>query len=163
MRVVLQKVKNASVTVDNKIISSIGNGLMLLVGISTTDTIEDVTKLSKKILSIRVFEDITKESNTNTEWVGKPWSKNIKDVNGEILSVSQFTLYGTLKKGNKPDFHKAAKGDIAIELYNLFLNQLKEGLGEEKVKDGEFGAMMEVNLQNTGPVTLVWDTQDTTL
>ncbi|KAI5953262.1 DTD1 [Candida jiufengensis] len=163
MRLVLQKVKNASVTVDNKIISSIGNGLMLLVGISTSDTQEDVSKLSKKILSLRVFEDITKEAGTNTEWVGKPWSKSIKDIGGEILSVSQFTLYGTIKKGSKPDFHKAAKGEDAIKLYTLFLDQLKDGLGKEKVKDGEFGAMMEVNLQNSGPVTIVWDTQDSIL
>lgn len=163
MRVVIQKVKNASVTVDEKVISSIGKGLMILVGISTTDTEEDISRLSKKLLSLRVFEDMTQSANTTTKFTGKPWAKSIIDIQGEILSVSQFTLYGTIKKGTKPDFHRAAKGHHAIELYQELLNQLKAGLGEDKVKDGEFGAMMDVALVNDGPVTIVWDTQDNTL
>ncbi|CAD1809561.1 D-tyrosyl-tRNA(Tyr) deacylase [Candida parapsilosis] len=163
MRVVVQKVKNASVTVDDKLISSIGKGLMVLVGISTSDTKDDVLKLSKKLLSLRVFEDMTQPAETTTKWYGKPWSKSVVDIQGEILSVSQFTLYGTVKKGTKPDFHKAAKGEGAKELYNILLEELRKGLGQEKVRDGEFGAMMDVALVNDGPVTIVWDTQENTL
>lgn len=133
---------------------------MLLVGISTQDTAEDVAKLSKKVLGLRLFEDLSNPPNTKTEWHGKPWAKSIIDIKGEILSVSQFTLYGTVYKGTKPDFHKAAKGEVAVELYNLFLSQLKLGLGADNVKDGEFGAMMDVALVNDGPVTIVWDTRD---
>ena len=142
----------------------IEKGLMLLVGISTKDSEEDVSKMSKKLLSLRVFEDMTQPPETKTKWYGKPWSKSIVDVEGEILAVSQFTLYGTIKKGTKPDFHKAAKGEHAHELYHMFLDQLKVGLGDDsKVKDGEFGAMMDVALVNDGPVTIVWDTNDPTL
>ncbi|EGW31524.1 uncharacterized protein SPAPADRAFT_62108 [Spathaspora passalidarum NRRL Y-27907] len=160
MRVVIQKVKSASVTVEEKVISSIGKGLMLLVGVSTHDTMDDVAKLSKKLLSLRVFEDLSQPPETATKWYGKPWAKNVVDIEGEILSVSQFTLYGTIKKGTKPDFHKAAKGHHAIELYESFLDQLRQGLGQDKVKDGEFGAMMDVALVNDGPVTIIWDTKD---
>ncbi|KAK6200418.1 D-Tyr tRNAtyr deacylase-like domain-containing protein [Scheffersomyces amazonensis] len=170
MRVVIQKVKKASVTVEGNVISKIDKGLMLLVGISTKDTEDDVTKMSNKILSLRVFEDLSHPPHTATKWYGKPWAKSIVDIEGEILSVSQFTLYGTVKKGTKPDFHKAAKGHIAKELYDLFLSQLKTGLDgnkedsvDSKVKDGEFGAMMDVELINDGPVTIVWDTNDPTL
>lgn len=134
---------------------------MLLVGISTEDTVDDVAKLSKKILGLRLFEDLSNPPGTKTDWHGKPWAKSVIDIKGEILSVSQFTLYGTIFKGTKPDFHKAAKGEVAVELYNLFLQQLKQGLGEVNVKDGEFGAMMDVALVNDGPVTIVWDTKDT--
>lgn len=161
MKVVIQKVKRASVTVDNKVISEIKKGLCLLVGISTDDTNEDVSKLASKILKLKLFEDIQQEAGTNTEWVGKPWMKNIVDINGEILSVSQFTLYANIKKGAKPDFHKAQKGQHAIELYNDFLSQLKNGMkSPESVKDGQFGAMMDVELVNDGPVTIVYDTKD---
>ncbi|CAI5758533.1 unnamed protein product [Candida verbasci] len=163
MRVVIQKVKQASVTVEEKVISSIGKGLMILVGISTTDTIEDVNKLSKKLLSLRIFEDLSQPPNTTTKWYGKPWSKSVIDIQGEILSVSQFTLYGTVKKGTKPDFHKAAKGESAVSLYKQLLENLRKELGEDKVKDGEFGAMMDVALVNDGPVTIIWDTAENTL
>ena len=117
---------------------------MVLVGITTTDTEDDIAKLSKKLLSLRVFEDLSEPPQTATKWYGKPWAKSIVDIQGEILSVSQFTLYGTVKKGTKPDFHRAAKGHHAAELYNKLLEQLRAGLGQEKVKDGEFGAMMDV-------------------
>lgn len=163
MRVVIQKVKSASVTVDEKVISSIGKGLMILVGITSSDTKDDVLKLSKKLLALRVFEDMTQPAGTTTKWYGKPWAKSIVDIEGEILSVSQFTLYGTLKKGTKPDFHKAAKGAEAKNLYDTLLEELRKGLGQDNVKDGEFGAMMDVALVNDGPVTLVWDTLDNTL
>ncbi|KAF6072427.1 D-tyrosyl-tRNA(Tyr) deacylase [Candida albicans] len=149
--------------VEEKVVSSIGKGLMVLVGITTTDTEDDIAKLSKKLLSLRVFEDLSEPPQTATKWYGKPWAKSIVDIQGEILSVSQFTLYGTVKKGTKPDFHRAAKGHHAAELYNKLLEQLRAGLGQEKVKDGEFGAMMDVALVNDGPVTIVWDTQDSSL
>ncbi|QID84001.1 D-tyrosyl-tRNA(Tyr) deacylase [Saccharomyces pastorianus] len=121
---------------------------MLLVGISTEDSIAEVEKLSKKVLNLRIFEDDSKNL----------WKKNIKEVNGEILSVSQFTLMARTKKGTKPDFHLAQKGHIAKELYEEFLKLLRNDLGEEKVKDGEFGAMMSCSLTNEGPVTIILDT-----
>ncbi|KAK6455208.1 putative D-tyrosyl-tRNA deacylase [Scheffersomyces xylosifermentans] len=164
MRVVIQKVKSASVTVDDKVISSIGKGLMILVGVSTADTEEDVARLSRKILSLRVFEDLSHPPKTKTKWHGKPWAKSIVDIEGEILAVSQFTLYGTIKKGTKPDFHKAAGVVSASVLYENLVEQLREGLGDvSKVKDGEFGAMMDVALVNDGPVTIIWDTNDATI
>lgn len=121
---------------------------MLLVGISIDDSMAEVEKLSKKVLNLRIFEDDSKNL----------WKKNIKEVNGEILSVSQFTLMARTKKGTKPDFHLAQKGHIAKELYEEFLKLLRNDLGEEKVKDGEFGAMMSCSLTNEGPVTIILDT-----
>ncbi|GMM47305.1 D-tyrosyl-tRNA(Tyr) deacylase [Pichia kluyveri] len=160
MRVVIQRVKSASVTVDNAVVSSIGKGLCLLVGITQEDTIADVSKLANKILKLRLFEDIDQSAGTSTEWVGKPWMKSIIDIQGEILSVSQFTLYATIKKGTKPDFHKAQKGHLANELYEAFLKELRDGLSVESVKDGVFGAMMDVGIVNDGPVTIVYDTKE---
>ena len=140
---------------------------MILVGISTKDTLEDVTRLTKKLLGLRIFEYISNPPLTDSvqKWNGKPWAKSLlDDPSLSVLSVSQFTLYGTIKKGTKPDFHKAAKGMDARSLYDELLNQLRIGLGsEERVKDGEFGAMMDVSLTNDGPVTIIWDTQDSTL
>ncbi|VEU21036.1 DEKNAAC101991 [Brettanomyces naardenensis] len=160
MKVVIQKVREASVTVENKIISKIRQGLVLLVGISTEDSEEDISKMANKVLKLRLFEDIKEDAGTKTKWIGKPWAKSIIDVGGEILSVSQFTLYASIKKGTKPDFHKAQKGELAKELYESFLQELRKVLGDEKVKDGEFGAMMDVSMVNEGPVTIVWDTKD---
>ncbi|CAH6723285.1 D-aminoacyl-tRNA deacylase [[Candida] jaroonii] len=154
MKIVIQKVKSASVTVNHQLISSITKGLMVLVGISTSDTPEDITKMSKKLLNLRIFEDLAIEDD---RYSGKPWSKSIKDLGLEVLCVSQFTLYGTVTKGTKPDFHKAEKGPIAREKYEEFLSQLRVELGD-KVKDGKFGEMMEVSLVNDGPVTIVYET-----
>lgn len=120
---------------------------MLLVGISIDDSMAEIDKLSKKVLSLRIFEDESRNL----------WKKNIKEANGEILSVSQFTLMAKTKKGTKPDFHLAQKGHIAKELYDEFLKLLRSDLGEEKVKDGEFGAMMSCSLTNEGPVTIILD------
>ncbi|ODV98332.1 hypothetical protein PACTADRAFT_73913 [Pachysolen tannophilus NRRL Y-2460] len=160
MKVVIQKVKRASVTVDKQIISSIQKGLMLLVGISTEDTAEDVDKLSSKILKLKLFEEQVAGSD-DVPASFKAWSKSVVETKGEILSVSQFTLYANIKKGSKPDFHKAQKGHVAVELYNLFLQRLREGMQDESsVKDGKFGAMMDVELVNDGPVTIVWDTRE---
>lgn len=123
---------------------------MLLVGIGVGDGMEDVEKLSKKILTFRGFDDDS----------GYGWKKNIKDIGGEILSVSQFTLMARTSKGTKPDFHLAQKGHIANELYENFLSSLKRELGEEKVKNGVFGAMMSCGLTNEGPVTIIFDTKE---
>ena len=120
---------------------------MLLVGISIDDSMAEIDKLSKKVLSLRIFEDESRNL----------WKKNIKEANGEILSVSQFTLMAKTKKGTKPDFHLAQKGHIAKELYEEFLKLLRSDLGEEKVKDGEFCAMMSCSLTNEGPVTIILD------
>lgn len=160
MRVVIQKVKRASVSVDDTIISSIKKGLCILVGISTIDTSEDVAKMVKKISTLRLFEDLGNPPPDQAKWYGKPWSQSLAgDPELEVLSVSQFTLYGTITKGTKPDFHKAAKGSHALDLYNEFLTKLRSSLGsDDRVKDGQFGAMMEVDLVNDGPVTIVWDT-----
>lgn len=162
MRVVIQKVKKASVTVDNTVVSAIGRGLMVLVGISTNDTSEDVSRLVKKIAGLRLFEDFSQDAKL---WGGKPWSISLaQEKSFSVLSVSQFTLYGTIKKGTKPDFHKAAKGPEAAKLYNDFLLQLRAELGDdERVKDGKFGEMMDVELINEGPVTIIWDTKELTL
>lgn len=122
---------------------------MLLVGISVDDTKEDADKLAKKVLGIRLFP------NSNSDF----WKLNIKEAQGQILSVSQFTLYARTKK-NKPDFHLSQKGDIARELYDYFLANLRSGLGDENVMDGQFGAMMSCNLTNEGPVTIILDSKE---
>lgn len=165
MRVVIQKVKRASVAVDDVIVSSINRGLMVLVGISTSDTSDDVSRLVKKISSLRLFEDFSNPPPDQSKWGGKPWSHSLSsDKDLSILCVSQFTLYGTIKKGTKPDFHKAAKGPDAIHLYQEFLSGLRKELkADDRVQDGRFGEQMEVDLVNDGPVTIVWDTRDSTL
>lgn len=136
---------------------------MILVGVSPADTEEDAKRLSNKITKLRLFEDYSNppETDSTQKWGGKPWAKCVTDdSNYSILAVSQFTLYGTIKKGTKPDFHKAAKGAEAKKLYDYFLQELRNAIGEERVKDGEFGAMMDVLLVNWGPITIVWDTND---
>ncbi|CEP64632.1 D-tyrosyl-tRNA(Tyr) deacylase LALA0_S12e03356g [Lachancea lanzarotensis] len=150
MKIVLQKVSRASVTVDSQIVSAINTGFMLLVGISVDDGDQDIEKLSRKVVSLRAFDDNE----------GYGWKKNIREVNGQILSISQFTLLGQTKKGTKPDFHQAQKGHLAKELYDKFLGLLRQELGQENVKDGVFGAMMSCELVNEGPVTLILDTKD---
>lgn len=139
---------------------------MVLVGISTVDTKEDVDRLTKKLVNLRLFgTPLPPDEAATTVWQEKPWSKSLlQDAELKILSVSQFTLYGTIKKGTKPDFHKAAKGETARELYDQLLANLRQELGDDnRVLDGEFGAMMDVALVNDGPVTIVWDTRDSIL
>jgi len=148
MRIVLQRVKKASVTVNGEVVSSIGRGICLLVGIQQEDVSNDIDFLIKKVLSLRVFPDET----------GKMWTKSVKDLNLEILSVSQFTLYATLK-GNKPDFHLAMKAEQSKQFYSQFLQDLKKSYQEDKIKDGVFGAMMDVEIINEGPVTLELDSR----
>ena len=144
MRVIIQRVKSSSVTVDGKVIASIDRGMNLLVGISATDTEAELDWMTRKCLDLRLFPDRA---------ANKPWSKSIVDIQGEILVVSQFTLYGDCRKGRRPSFSNSAAPPIAETLYNLFVDKLKQsGL---TVATGQFGAMMEVQIDNDGPVTLI--------
>lgn len=142
MRVVIQRVKSANVKVNGEVVSSIGRGLLLLVGISKTDTEREVNEIAKKIPNLRIFEDENGKMNLS-----------LKDVGGEILSVSQFTLYADTSRGRRPGFERAAGRDTAIELWNKF-NQIlrQDGI---IVKEGIFGEHMEVSLINDGPVTII--------
>lgn len=149
MRLVLQRVKSASVTVDNTKISSIGPGVLALVGLHENDTEENLVECSKKLLASKLWE------NDN----GGQWRHGVKQKNYEVLCVSQFTLYGTLSKKNQPDYKLAMKAVPAQELYQKFLSLLKENYQEDKIFDGQFGAMMDVELVNDGPVTLVIDSE----
>ena len=143
MIVVIQRVINASVKVDDKVVSSINNGMLILLGISNDDSKEDIIKMTNKISKLRIFNDENDIMN-----------KNVNEVNGEILVVSQFTLYGNVRKGNRPSYINAAKPDIAKPIYNLFIKQL-DSLINNKVQTGIFGAYMLVDIVNDGPVTLI--------
>ena len=147
MRVVLQRVSHASVTVEEKVIGKIQRGFLLLVGVTHDDAMEDMEYLVRKIVQMRIFED--EEGKLN---------RSIQDIGGEILSVSQFTLYADTKKGNRPSFSKAAPGDVAIEMFDQFNGLLREtGI---PVETGQFGADMKVELLNDGPVTILLDTKN---
>lgn len=146
MRVVIQRVSEASVKVDNKIVGEIGKGLMSLIGIDESDENSDADWLVKKILDVRVFSD--EEGKMN---------HSVKDINGEILCISQFTLISDYKKGNRPSYIKAARPEKAIPLFDYFKDEMKKsGL---KTESGIFGADMKVSLINDGPVTLVFDSK----
>ena len=144
MKIVLQKVKKASVSVDNKVVGSIDKGYCLLVGVHKESTEEDAKYLAKKISQARLFEDENDKINLS-----------LKDVGGSILSVSQFTLYADTKKGNRPSFTSAAGAEKANELYEKFNEYLREE--DVKVETGIFQTMMEVNIVNDGPVTIVYE------
>ncbi|EPX73962.1 D-Tyr-tRNA deacylase [Schizosaccharomyces octosporus yFS286] len=150
MKAVIQKVLNASVTVDDAVVSSIKKGLCVLVGVGTDDTMEDVNKMCNKLLKLKLFEDAQEQ----------PWRQTILDAQGEILCVSQFTLHARVNKGAKPDFHRSMKGPEAVQLYEAVLEGLKASLGNDSVKNGVFGAMMNVQLTNNGPVTILYDTKE---
>ena len=147
MRIVIQKVKEASVAVEGKIISSIKNGLLLLVGIENADIQEDIDYLVKKTTQLRVFNDGNGVMNLS-----------VKDIDGEIIVVSQFTLHANTKKGNRPSYIHAAKPDFSIPMYEKFIATIELALGK-KVGTGEFGAMMDVKLTNDGPVTVIIDSK----
>ena len=147
MRAVIQRVSKASVTIDNKIYSQIENGLLVLVGIEDADADEDIEWLSGKIVNLRVFNDDNGVMNVS-----------VKDINGDILAVSQFTLHASTKKGNRPSYIKASKPEFAIPMYEKFIQQLSNDLGKT-VGTGVFGADMKVELLNDGPVTIVIDTK----
>lgn len=148
MRVVLQRVKEANVKVENKCVGQIDAGLLVLLGIETSDTEEDVLWLSRKIPTMRIFGDSEGLMNLS-----------LLDIGGSILIVSQFTLHASTKKGNRPSFIKAARPDQAIPLYNSFKHQLKQN-GINNIQEGIFGAMMEVSLINDGPVTITMDSKN---
>jgi D-tyrosyl-tRNA(Tyr) deacylase len=148
MRAVIQRVSKASVTIDGSMYGQIGTGLLILLGIEDADTMEDIEWLSSKITNLRIFDDATGVMN-----------ESVKDQNGGILLVSQFTLHASTKKGNRPSYIKASKPDIAVPLYEKMIQQLKTDLGRE-IKTGSFGADMKVELLNDGPVTIVIDTKN---
>lgn len=148
MKVVVQRVTQASVTIDGKIKSSIGLGLLVLLGVEDADTQEDVEWLSSKIINLRIFNDADGVMNVSA-----------KDAGGDIILVSQFTLHASTKKGNRPSYIKAAKPEIAIPLYEKMIVQLQMDLGKP-IQTGEFGADMKVSLLNDGPVTIVMDSKN---
>ena len=148
MRTVIQRVSHASVTINGVVKSAIEKGLLVLIGIEDTDTRDDIQWLCKKIIGLRIFDDEQGVMN-----------KNIVDAGGEILVISQFTLFASTKKGNRPSYIRAAKPDISIPLYEEFCTELSIALGKS-VGTGEFGADMKVELLNDGPVTICIDTKN---
>ncbi|XP_077289215.1 D-aminoacyl-tRNA deacylase [Arctopsyche grandis] len=143
MKAIIQRVTKASVTVGDELVNSIGQGLCILIGICREDTKEDYKYIARKILGLKLFD-------AND---GKRWGNNIVEKQLEILCISQFTLYGVLKK-NKPDFHNAMSADQSQALYQEFLTELGTNYNKDKIKDGVFGAYMQVHIQNDGPVTI---------
>ncbi|AZJ36891.1 D-aminoacyl-tRNA deacylase [Tenacibaculum singaporense] len=148
MKIVIQRVSKASVTIEGEKVAEIQNGLLILLGIINEDTQEDIKWLSNKVTNLRVFNDDEGVMNNS-----------IKDIDGDIITVSQFTLHASTKKGNRPSYIKAAKPDVAIPLYEKFVQQLEVDLGK-KVQTGQFGADMKVELLNDGPVTIIIDSKD---
>ena len=146
MRVVVQRVKHASVTINGTVNGKINNGFLVLLGIQSTDSKQDVDYLVKKVTNLRIFSDENDKINLS-----------LKDVNGELLIVSQFTLYANCKEGNRPSFVEAAKPDIAIPLYEYFVSECKKII--PVVETGIFGADMKVDLLNDGPVTIIMDSK----
>ncbi|MFR2450798.1 MAG: D-aminoacyl-tRNA deacylase [Clostridia bacterium] len=146
MRVVVQRVKHASVTINGTVNGKINNGFLVLLGIQSTDSEQDVDYLVKKVTNLRIFSDENDKMNLS-----------LKDVNGELLIVSQFTLYANCKEGNRPSFVEAAKPDIAIPLYEYFVSECKKII--PVVETGIFGADMKVDLLNDGPVTIIMDSK----
>lgn len=147
MRVLIQRVAEASVTIEGQVKSAIGPGLLVLLGIETEDSAEDIDWLCKKIIQLRIFSDEEDKMNLS-----------VMDIQGQILVISQFTLHASTKKGNRPSYIKAARPDVAIPLYEQFVDQLSIALGQP-VGTGEFGADMKVRLLNDGPVTIWIDSK----
>ena len=148
MRIVIQRVSHASVTINQQVKSSIGMGFLILLGIGKDNTEEDINWLVKKIIGLRIFDDEMGVMN-----------RSIMDINGEILVVSQFTLMASYKKGNRPSWIHAAPHELSIPLYNRFCDALSEAMGKS-IATGEFGADMKVELLNDGPVTICMDTKN---
>lgn len=147
MRIVIQRVSKASVTVEGKIVSSINTGMLVLIGIEDLDTEVDIDWLANKMLNLRIFDDENGVMN-----------RSIREVNGEIIVVSQFTLHASTKKGNRPSYIRASRPEFAIPMYEKFIQRTEELLGR-KVGTGIFGAMMDVGLVNNGPVTIIIDSK----
>ena len=148
MRAIIQRVNEASVEIDGKTFSSIKTGLLILLGIEDADTKEDAEWLTRKIFQLRIFEDANELMNLS-----------VGDINGELLVVSQFTLFASTKKGNRPSFIRSAKPEIAIPMYESFIKELEIISGRE-IKTGQFGAMMNIQIINNGPVTIIIDTKN---
>ena len=148
MRIVIQRVSEASVEIEQKIVAQIHQGLLVLVGIEDEDNLEDSNWLVSKIVNLRIFADENDVMNLS-----------VKDINGDVIAVSQFTLHALTKKGNRPSYIKAAKPDIAIPMYEKFVQQLETELGK-KIQTGQFGADMKVALVNDGPVTIIIDSKN---
>ncbi|KAG0271291.1 D-tyrosyl-tRNA(Tyr) deacylase [Linnemannia exigua] len=187
MRAVLQRVIQASVEVNGHQISKIHQGLCVLIGLSVDDTTADLDYMVKKLLSVRVFDsnqhairspgmtmarppreqgqqegkegEMQENGQEQEQEPARMWAKSVVDIEGEILCVSQFTLYGQVLKGSKPDFHLSMKSDTSKQMYHDFLRRLKKAYKSDRIKDGEFGAMMLVNIANDGPVTLELDSR----
>lgn len=147
MKFVIQRVEHASVTVDNNVIGKINNGFMVLIGVENADTKEIADKMVSKLVNMRIFQDENDKMNLS-----------LNDVNGQLLLISQFTLYANCKKGNRPSFTEAGKPDMANEMYKYIISKCKESV--EVVEKGEFGADMKVELLNDGPVTIILDSKD---
>jgi len=148
MRTIIQRVNRASVTINGELKSKIDQGLLILLGIEKEDSIDDVKWLASKISGMRIFADEQHKMNLS-----------VKDIKGEVLLVSQFTLHASTKKGNRPSFIRAAHPDKAIDLYHSFIEKLNDKM-DGKIKTGEFGAMMDINLINSGPVTIFLDSKN---
>ena len=148
MKAVIQRVSQASVSINNEIVAQIQKGLLVLIGIEDADKYEDIEWLTAKIANLRIFGD---ENNV--------MNLSLKDIDGEVIVVSQFTLHAATKKGNRPSYIKAAKPEIAIPLYESFVKHMEKELGK-KVQTGQFGADMKVSLNNDGPVTIIIDTKN---
>jgi D-tyrosyl-tRNA(Tyr) deacylase len=148
MRIVIQRVKEASVKIDGITVSAIEKGMLVLVGIEDTDTQEDIDWLSSKIVQLRIFDDENGIMNLS-----------VREIKGEILVVSQFTLHASTKKGNRPSYIRASKPDFAIPMYEKFVEAIENALGK-KPGTGKFGAMMDVSLVNDGPVTIIIDSKN---
>ncbi|GAX42664.1 D-tyrosyl-tRNA(Tyr) deacylase [Tolypothrix sp. NIES-4075] len=150
MRVILQRVKSSQVTVNDEIVGKIGRGLNLLVGIAETDTDVEINWMVRKCLDLRLF---------GSEEGAERWQKSVQEIDGELLVISQFTLYGDCRKGRRPSFDRSAAPTLAKDLYNRFVTKLREsGL---RVETGQFGAMMQVSIENEGPVTLLLEREAT--
>jgi D-tyrosyl-tRNA(Tyr) deacylase len=148
MKAVIQRVSSCSVTIDNKVVANIQKGLLVLVGFEDADNNEDLNWLTSKIANLRIFGDENEVMNLS-----------LKEVGGDMIIVSQFTLHANTKKGNRPSYIKAAKAEVAIPLYEAFITQMETELGK-KVQTGKFGADMKVALLNDGPVTIIIDTKN---
>ena len=148
MKAVIQRVSESSVTINSEIVAQIQQGLLVLVGIEDSDNQEDIVWLTSKIANLRIFEDESEVMNLS-----------LKDIDGEMIVVSQFTLHALTKKGNRPSYIKASKPEIAIPLYESFVQQMEIELGK-KIQTGQFGADMKVGLINDGPVTIIIDTKN---
>ena len=148
MKVVIQRVSSASVTIETEIAANIQSGLLVLVGIEDGDSVEDINWLSQKVINLRIFGDENEVMNLS-----------VKDIQGDIIIVSQFTLHASTKKGNRPSYIKASKPEIAVPLYEKFVKQMELELGK-RIQTGKFGADMKVALVNDGPVTIIIDSKN---